>query len=616
MSFASRLRARLRPPDAGALPTTEARDPDPEAAAVASEVPAPAEEAPRAEAPGPAPVIDETFPADDVARYYDEWNERYEAVFGDVYQHLKATDHDELLDHMIEVAGVSDGERLLDAGCGIAGPARHFAARRRVHIDAVTVSAAQAERARELVSEQGFDDRISVHVGDFHHLEDAVEGGTYDLVYFLESLVHAADPAQVLRSAFAVLRPGGRLYVKDFYRGRSDDPAAQRTIDECVEATNRICHLTIRNTEDVLGWIEAAGFEIALSQALAVPAYSIADGHEFCSRYDLDVAAGRDHTTTYYLDNLEIVARKPARHDEGRAAGAASEPAIEVVAAPPVVGVRSADIAGRLARDGYVRLGPCLDAAEVRAAAEVFDEAMRTADRPVGDEWFPTGLLPDPEVRSLITERLTEIVAPHLASIFEPDVLEVVRLDFSVKPSSPASELGPHQDYSLVDERVAQSLYLWIPLVDTDEVNGALHVVPGSHRFANRIRSRHVPAVFDEVLDLVGGSSTRIECQAGELVLMVSGVVHHSPPNRSGSLRLAVHGIVKPTAEPLLFYYADADTPADVVECYEVDIEGYLRATQEGRPAGRTPDRLEARPPSSMAADRYRSGLAAVRDAR
>lgn len=262
-------------------------------------------------APAASPVIDETFSADDVATYYDEWNDRYEAVFGDVYQHLKAADHEQLLDHMVEVAEIDHGEHLVDAGCGICGPARHFARTRDVRIDAVTVSPRQAERARELVVRDGAAERIEVHVGDFHHLDRVVEPASRDLVYFLESLVHAHDPLQVLRSAFAVVRPGGRIYIKDFYRGRSDDPDAQRVIDECVEATNRICHLTIRNTDDVLRWVAEAGFEVEVSRPLATPMYSIDDGHEFCRRYGLDVAAGRDFTTTFYLDNLEIRARKP-----------------------------------------------------------------------------------------------------------------------------------------------------------------------------------------------------------------------------------------------------------------------------------------------------------------
>jgi cyclopropane fatty-acyl-phospholipid synthase-like methyltransferase len=255
--------------------------------------------------------VERTFTADDVARYYDDWNERYEAVFGDVYQHLQATDRTELFDHMAEVAQLADGDHVLDAGCGICGPAIEFAGRADVSIDAVTVSPQQAERARTHVAERGLSDRIRVHVQDFHRLDEVFDPDTFDCVYFLESLVHAQDPLNVLRSAMRVLRPGGRLYVKDFYRGRSDDPDQQRVIDECVAATNRICHLTIRNTEDMLRWIGEAGFDVEVSQPLAVSGYSIEAGHEFCARYDLDVAAGRDFRNTFYLDNLEIRARRP-----------------------------------------------------------------------------------------------------------------------------------------------------------------------------------------------------------------------------------------------------------------------------------------------------------------
>lgn len=278
------------------------------------------------------------------------------------------------------------------------------------------------------------------------------------------------------------------------------------------------------------------------------------------------------------------------------------------MALPPVTGLRDAQLARRLERDGYARLGPFLDEREVEAAAAVYDEAMRRLGRPIGDQWFPTILLPEDDVRTFITEELTAIIGPHLDALFEPEALDVVRLDLSVKPPTATSELGPHQDFTLVDERVAQSLYLWIPLVDTGERNGTLHVVPGSHRFANRIRSRHVPAVFDDVLDLVHASSIRLDCRAGELVIMVSGVIHHSPPNRSDRVRVAAHGIVKPSAVPLVFYFVDDLTPEGLVECYELDIDQYVRAIHQGRPPGRQPDRFEERPVSGMDRQRYERG--------
>lgn len=308
-----------------------------------------------------------------------------------------------------------------------------------------------------------------------------------------------------------------------------------------------------------------------------------------------------------------------AGREGGGADAPTGAPAADLVpAARPeaVVRFRDPSVNERLDRDGYARLGPFLSPDEVDEALAVFDEAHARLGTPLGETWFPTILLPDDEVRALITDRLGAIVRPHLEALVEPDDLEVVRLDYSVKPPSERSALGPHQDYALVDERRAQSLYLWIPLCDTGPANGTLHVVPGSHRFANRIRSRHVPAVFDEVLEGIHEASVRLDCRAGELVAMVSGVIHHSPPNRSGVLRLAAHGIVKPASEPLVLYYADDSTPAGRVECFELDIGAYVQAIHHGRPEGEVaPVRLEARPPGSMSPERFRAGLALVDDA-
>jgi hypothetical protein len=119
--------------------------------------------------------------------------------------------------------------------------------------------------------------------------------------------------------------------------------------------------------------------------------------------------------------------------------------------------------------------------------------------------------------------------------------------------------------------------------------------------------------MFDPVLDDVETASTELVCEPGELIVMVSGVVHFSPPNQTDDVRLAAHGIVKPTEAPLVFYYADDDTPSGKVECYELDLDAYVRQIRAGRPSADVPrSALVDRPPSSMTEARFRSGLAEV----
>jgi hypothetical protein len=274
-----------------------------------------------------------------------------------------------------------------------------------------------------------------------------------------------------------------------------------------------------------------------------------------------------------------------------------------------IIGLRDPAHAECLEQDGYVRVGPLLSVEECRRLEEVFHEAMRRTGRPLGTAWFPTILFPEDEVRRFITDEVGAVVLPKLDAVVDRTVLEPVRVDYSVKPPGADGELGPHQDFSIVDERRWTSLYLWIPLVDTDEGNGTLHVLPGSHRYTNRVRARHVPATFDRVLQEVHERSVRLDCRAGELVLMVSGVVHHSPSNRSDHLRLAAHGILKPIEAPLVFFYADEDTPDGEVEMYEVGIDQYVHLALGGRPDPGLPLAGHCdRPPAEMTPERFAAG--------
>ena len=81
---------------------------------------------------------------EDVAAYYDIWTEKYMEAFGDCIQAHRPASEVDLLDYLLRRAGLRDGHRALDAGCGICGPARHFARRLNIEIEAVTISPVQA----------------------------------------------------------------------------------------------------------------------------------------------------------------------------------------------------------------------------------------------------------------------------------------------------------------------------------------------------------------------------------------------------------------------------------------------------------------------------------------
>lgn len=291
--------------------------------------------------------------------------------------------------------------------------------------------------------------------------------------------------------------------------------------------------------------------------------------------------------------------------------GASADPArhLRRALADPI---RSAELAER----GYTVIPGLLDADEVARLRAAFDAGMERWGEPLGDRWFPTILFPDPAIRRELSRAVGGVLRPRMEAVLGSDRWQLVRADYSVKPPSEDSELGPHQDFSVVDERHHRSLYVWSALDPITPRNGALHVLPGSHRYGGEVRAQHVPFVFDDAIDLVRSASIRLETEPGDVVVMVSGLVHWSPANRSDAVRLAAHGLLKPIDAPIVYFYADEQTPSGSVEMYEVDMDTYIELCLVGRPGPEVRcTGLRSRPPGSLAREeliRHLAGTAAT----
>ena len=198
-----------------------------------------------------------------VERYYDQMTDSYVSAFGPVFQGSRPRETEDLLAYLGRSLDLEPGMRLLDAGCGVAGPAIWLARHFDVTIDALTISSKQVELARTEVANHNLSGRIQVTKGDFHKLEERSSAERYDRVMFLESLCHADDYKAVLSGARHALKTGGGLYIKDFY-----------VVDPCTDARrkeahssdlnrlNSLYHLELPRLGDLINLITELGFLI------------------------------------------------------------------------------------------------------------------------------------------------------------------------------------------------------------------------------------------------------------------------------------------------------------------------------------------------------------------
>jgi cyclopropane-fatty-acyl-phospholipid synthase len=154
-----------------------------------------------------------------IAHHYDVSNDFYRMVLGPSMTYscaVFATPDTSLEDAqaakyelVCRKLALKPGMRLLDVGCGWGGMAMHAAREHGVHAIGVTLSARQAELARDAVKQAGLDDRVEIRIQDYRDVLD----GPFDAISSIGMFEHvgAAKLDEYFARCFALLRPGGRL---------------------------------------------------------------------------------------------------------------------------------------------------------------------------------------------------------------------------------------------------------------------------------------------------------------------------------------------------------------------------------------------------------------------
>lgn len=170
-----------------------------------------------------------------VGEFYDRWTSTFLEGFGTTFQagfvkqDIKGReDPADSSVYLAERAGVSPGDRVLDAGCGVCGPAIAIARAFEVEVHGFTVSPVQAHTAARLITEGGLNGRISITLADYHHLP--VPDAWFDRALFLESCGYSPARGRLFAEAVRVVRPGGTIYIKDVFR--LEDPLSP---DQCAD---------------------------------------------------------------------------------------------------------------------------------------------------------------------------------------------------------------------------------------------------------------------------------------------------------------------------------------------------------------------------------------------
>jgi ubiquinone/menaquinone biosynthesis C-methylase UbiE len=115
---------------------------------------------------------------------------------------------------LCNLAGIQDGERVLDVGCGFGGTVASLNERfRKLDLTGLNIDERQLVRAREMVKPSA-DNKIEFRQGDACALPFA--DNSFDRMLAVECIFHFPSREAFFGEAHRVLKPGGVLSLSDF----------------------------------------------------------------------------------------------------------------------------------------------------------------------------------------------------------------------------------------------------------------------------------------------------------------------------------------------------------------------------------------------------------------
>ncbi|MES0835846.1 cyclopropane-fatty-acyl-phospholipid synthase family protein [Nocardiopsis tropica] len=201
-----------------------------------------------------------------IAHHYDAGNDLYELLLDESMAYSCAywtsddpgyTLADAQRDKLALVCselGLSEGDRLLDVGCGWGSLALYAARHHGAAVTAVTLSARQRDHVADRARAEGLDGLVEVRLQHYGDVDDT----GFDAVASIEMGEHVGRDgyASFARALRARLRPGGRLLLQQMSR-RGRHPGGGPFIERYIAPD-----MHMRPVGETVGLLEDAGLEV------------------------------------------------------------------------------------------------------------------------------------------------------------------------------------------------------------------------------------------------------------------------------------------------------------------------------------------------------------------
>lgn len=250
----------------------------------------------------------------DIRSHYDLATLFYRLLWGPHIHHglwdadeSPAAAQQNLTDTLARMAGVAEGQDVLDVGCGMGAASIHLARTRQCRVTGVTLSPFQKSWARWSARWHGAGRAAQFLCADAEQVQ--FEPAAFDLVWSIECTEHLFDKPQFFQRAAQWLRPGGTLAICAWLAGEQSE--SEDLKDQVHAVCNDFLCPSLGTFADHRSWIECSG--LVVEQTLDWTPRVIRTW-EICRRrvertHVRQLARLLDRNTVRFLDGFQTILR-------------------------------------------------------------------------------------------------------------------------------------------------------------------------------------------------------------------------------------------------------------------------------------------------------------------
>jgi len=195
------------------------------------------------------------FTSKDIADYYNQTLNHYQnwwqldknlAVHYGIWDKNIRSFQDSLINTnrvLMDFASVEDGDKILDAGCGVGGSAFFLAKNKNAVVTGITLSEKQFNYAQKKRTELKLESHVNFKIENYS--KTSFDNNSFDVIWAIESITSATSKCDFAKEAERILKPGGKLIIADYFKTNNKLEDTDKLLDSWRDLWSMADFITI-----------------------------------------------------------------------------------------------------------------------------------------------------------------------------------------------------------------------------------------------------------------------------------------------------------------------------------------------------------------------------------